>query len=330
MNADVLAEWLKQRLRDSQDDWSRLFAAMYRHFLTLPVDQVIDRDALKTAVEAQLSPERMEDFIRAAFTVGVRPAVEEGRADDAPVGRWMPDDAQQQLVAFAGQKELIDPRWIEELFAQEAAEELVADTLYQSLKDFSTLVPRILQKVLPSGLGRLAGFAASAGGKVFDEVERVLDGEIRRFVEKGTRKALDRAASFASQNLDSPTAAQARQNLVRSALDKTGRFHVDRLTDARIDALQAMAQATGVYMVQRDEWAEVIDRVVDRAWTQTENKTVAEVLEAVGVQQEPPLDAWAAATWPLLRAALDAPEVDRWVDELAQQFFESTATSAES
>ncbi|MEM7676971.1 MAG: hypothetical protein AAF449_13285, partial [Myxococcota bacterium] len=224
---------------------------------------------------------------------------------------------------FVGQKDLIDPKWIEELFAQEAAEELVADTLYQSLKDFSTLVPRILQKVLPSGLGRLAGFAASAGGKVFDEVERVLDGEIRRFVEKGTRKALDRAAGFAAENLDSPTATQARKNLVRSALGKTGQFHVARLSDARIDELQAIAEATVVHIVQQDELTEVIDRVVERVWSQMSKKTVAEVLEVAGVRTEPPLDAWAAATWPVLRSALDAPEVDRWIEDLAAQFIAS-------
>ncbi|MEM7676755.1 MAG: hypothetical protein AAF449_12200, partial [Myxococcota bacterium] len=75
MESAILAEWLKQRLRDSQEDWSRLFAAMYRHVLTLPVEQLIDRDALKAVVDAQLSPARAEDFVRSVFAAGVRPAV---------------------------------------------------------------------------------------------------------------------------------------------------------------------------------------------------------------------------------------------------------------
>ena len=37
--------------------------------------------------------------------------------------------------------------------AMEAMEELVADTLYRTLRDFSTLVPRIVQSVMPSPLG---------------------------------------------------------------------------------------------------------------------------------------------------------------------------------
>lgn len=317
MDAPRLAAWLKDRLRNAEDDWQRLLAAMYRHLLDQPFETVVDRTRLRALIDAHLGAARAETVARLAFQAGVRPAVEAGRTDAEPVGRWMPDEAQTRLADLVAQPGIVGEAWVEQLFAQDAAEELLAETLYQSLKDFSTLVPRILQKVLPSGLGRIAGFAASAGGKVFDEVERLLDGEIRRFLEKGTRKALDRAAGFAAQNLDSPTGLQARRNMVRFVLSKSGQFHLERLTDARIDELEAIATATLAHIATRDETPTVVDRVLDRIWKAHQGRTIREVLESVGVRDEPPLDAWASATWPVMQRALRAPELERWIDGLA-------------
>ena len=321
MSAPELAAWLKGRLSGAQDDWRTLLAAMVRHAAAQPVERVVDKSQIRALADAHLQSRRVEDLVRIAFAAGVRPAVREGRGDGEPIGRWMPEDAQTRLAALAAQEGLIDPRWVEELFKQDAAEELLAETLYQSLKDFSTLVPRVLQKVLPSGLGRLAGMAATAGGKVFDEVERVLDGEIRRFLEKGTRKALDRAAAFANQNLDGPTALEGRRNMVRFALEQSGQFHVDRLSDARIDELEAIALATATHIAQRDELKTRLDDAVDRIWQAYHAQTIGEVLSQWGGTADPPVDEWAAATWPVVRTALETPEVQAWIDRLADEFF---------
>ena len=322
MDAPGLAEWLKNRLRNAEDDWRGLLTGMYEHLLTAPFERVADRAALRALVEETMEVERIRVLVKAVFEAGVRPAIVEGRADGEPIGRWMPEDAQRRLEALVADNKLINEAWIEQLFAQEAAEELAAETLYQSLKDFSTLVPRVLQKVLPSGLGRLAGFAANAGGKVFDEVERVLDGEIKRFLEKGTRRALDRAARFTSQNMDSPTAVKGRRNLVRFVLSQSGQFHVEPLTDERLDAIESIVLATAAHAVARDEARTVVDRVVEKIWSAHSGRTVGEVLSSVGgLVDDPPLDAWARATWPILREALDAPAVDAWLDQMAAEFF---------
>ncbi len=322
MDAPTLAAWLKARLSSAEDDWARLLGAMYRQLLATPADQVVDRQKVRAVIEQHLVAQRVEDLVRVGFRVGVRPTVAAGRDDERPVGRWMPEEAQRRLAALAGQPHLVGEVWIEELFKQDAAEELLSETLYQSLKDFSTLVPRILQKVLPSGLGRLAGFAANAGSKMFDEVERVLDGEIRRFLEKGAGKALDRAARFAAQNVDSPTMVEGRRNMVRFALSKSGAFHVERMTDDRIDELEAIAELTAAHIATHEETAAVIDRLADRVWAAVDDRTVGEALDAAGITSEPPFEAWAAATWPALRTALQTPEVEAWIDDLAREFFE--------
>ncbi len=323
MDAPALAAYLKTRLRDAEGDWQRLVEAMYRHLVDQPFEQIVDRQRVRTLAGSYLNARRMEDLVRVAVTAAVRPAVEEARVDAEPIGRWVPEEAQKALEDFAAEEGLVDGAWVEQLFAQEAAEELLAETLYQALKDFSTLVPRVLQNILPSGLGRLAGFAATAGGKMFDEVERVLDGEIRRFLEKGTRKALDQAAAFAAQNLDSPTAREGRRNMVRFALQKTGQFHVERLTDDRIARLEAIARTTLVHIAERDETSAVVDRLVEQVYSVHQGRTLKEVLAVVGVESDPAFDDWARATWPVLSAAVETPEVQAWIDDLAAGFFAS-------
>ncbi len=321
MDAPQLAEWLKNRLASAEGDWRRLVGAMYAHLMKQPFDAVVDEGQVRALVRAHVDAARLEALIRIAFEAGVRPAVAGGRADAEAVGRWMPEGAQTRLAALVGQPGLVRDVWVQELFKQEAAEELLAETLYQSLKDFSTLVPRILEKVLPSGLGRLAGFAANAGGKVFDEVERVLDGEIKRFLEKGTRRALDRAARFAAQNMDGPTAIEGRKNMVRFVLSKSGQFHVEPLTDERVAEIEAIATETARHIAGLEETQTVIDRTIAEVRAATQGKTVGEVLQTIGAPDDPPLDAWATATWPIVRHALEAPEVQAWIDTLAEGFF---------
>ena len=294
MDAPRISAWLKARINRAEPDWQRLLGAMYRHLLDQPFDQLVDKVNLRAVIDRHLEAERATALARLVFRGAVRPLVDEGRRDNEPIGRWLPPDAHQKLEALAAEPGLIGRAWVEELFSQSAAEELLAEVLYQSLKDFSTLVPRVMQKVLPSGLGRIAGFAASAGGKVFDEVERLLDGEIRRFLEKGTRKGLDRAAAFAAQNLDGPTALEGRRNMVRFVLAKSGQFHLEPLTDPRIDTLESVAEAAATHFGTREETGAVVDRFLDRIWSTHQGRTVREVLASVGVEEEPPYDDWLA------------------------------------
>ena len=317
MNAPELATWLKQRLGTAESDWHQLVGAMYRHLLDQPFDKVVDRGHLRALVDTHLDEKVAEMAVRLVFQAGVRTAVAEGHADQEPVGRWMPEAAQTRLMDYVATPGFIAEAWVQQLFAQDAAEELFAETLHQSLRDFSTLVPRILQKVLPSGLGKLAGFAASAGGKVFDEVERLLDGEIRRFLEKGTRRALDRAAGFAIQNMDSPSALEGRRNMVRFVLSKSGQFHLDGLTDARVDELESIAIMTAHHIATNDETKKVVDRLFDQMWQAQQGRTIREVLASVGITEEPPFDDWARVTWPVLRTAIEAPAVQQWLDGIA-------------
>ena len=156
---------------------------------------------------------------------------------------------------------------------------------------------------------------------MFDEVERLLDGEIRRFLEKGTRKALERAAGFTAQTLDAPTGIEGRQNMVRFALRKPGQFHVEPMTDARVEELQAIASLTAAHIAQLDETRAVVDHALDRALAGMQGRTFGELLKSAGVTSAPPFEEWAQATWPIVRTAFEAPEVQRWIDQVAEEFY---------
>jgi hypothetical protein len=62
--------------------------------------------------------------------------------------------------------------------------------------------------------------------------------------------------------------------------------------------------------------------VMDMIMAAHGKQSVAEALETYGAKIEPDFDALTDALWPIVSVALDAPEVDAFVDDLVGGFYD--------
>lgn len=329
MDAQTLAAWLHTRLTQpsTQPEYRALLEGVVAHVLDKPLNEMLPESAAMAAFESHLNPERLTDGARFFVREVVGRAISEAHTDQAPVERWLSADAKARLLDFAARPGWADEVWVEQLFQQKAMEALVSDTLYRALKDFSTIVPRIVQGVLPSGLGRLAKFGGKAtggvGGRVFDEVERKLEAEIKRFLDKGTRKALESAASFAIERMDSPESAQAQRMLATFALAQSPAFHVRPFDEPTLEALEAVAVDAAASIGAHEELQPLVQRVVRDFYKDWGPLPLKEALQGAGVDPQGfEVGAWADASWPALVAAMATPPVRTFLLDVSNQILE--------
>lgn len=331
MDRRALADWLKTRLTSeaAETEYRELLGATIEQALARPLEAWLPEATFRAALDAHLTPAHLEQGARFVVRELLTRLVAEARADEAPVGRWLTEAAKADLLTLVAQPGWIDRAWVERAFQEQATEAVVADTLYRALKDFSTLVPRIVQGALPNVAGRLAKLGGIAtggvGGRVMDEVEQRLEAEIKRFLEKGTRRALEGAATFAADRIESEEAIASRRGITEFALAQTGAFHAAPLSDARLAEIEGLAVTVAVGAAAREERAALLDRVVGRFYAERGAQPLSEALAAAGVEGPLPHAAWAQATWPAVRQLFEVPAVDAFVERLAGEILDQVA-----
>jgi hypothetical protein len=321
----ALKTWLVQRLtsEEAEKEWAGLLESGFEAMLDAPFERIVPREASMRAVRQLVATPRLVDLVRPGARLVLPLILAWTREDDLPVGRWVPRPAQDRIAKLAARPGWIQDDWIDALYQTRAAEELLADTLYTSLRDFSTIVPRIVQSVMPSPLGKLAklGGRATGGvtGRVIDEVDRRLEVEIKKFLEKGTRRALDGAAKFTREHIDDPSAADAREQLARFAMERSAIFHTRPLTPAVVKELDEIAEAIAVHVAASEEVEKILEVTTERVFERFEGDSLRAALEQSGIAERPPYAEWAAASWPAATFVLGAPGIDTWLTALCEQ-----------
>lgn len=332
MDAPALKSWLVDRLTRGEQDWRTLLEAGFEQLLDSPFDVVVPREAGTKAVLEFIHTKRFEELVRPGVKLVLPLFLARTHKDGQPLRRWVPPATEQKIVALAERDGWIDPRWVEAIYELDVAEELVADTLYNTLRDFSTIVPRIVQSVMPSPLGKLAklGGKATGGvtGRVLDEVERRLEAEIKKFLEKGTRRALDRAARFTIEHVDDRAAKDARRDLTRFVLERSPEFHTRVMTDDVVAELDPIVEEIAAHVAALPETKTVIEETVERIYERFSGQTVREVFASIGIEQTPPYDLWVEASWPVVQRVLDAPGIDAWLLTLCEEIVAEVAPAS--
>ncbi len=320
VNAEALAAFLKARLSSdrTRDDWRRVLEGAWEHLLSVPLETFLGSE-VDAVVEAHLTRERIVDAVRPGIRLWLESTLVEARKDDRPIGRWVPAEAKAKMLELASRKGFVDPRWVEHIFQQKAMEDVITDTLYQSLRDFSTIIPRLVASLTPSILGRIASIGTSVGSKIVDEIERRLEPEIRKFLDKGGRKALDGAARFTIDHLDDPVSIEARKNTVLFALAQSPAFHVAHLDDEMVTAIDEIAEAIALSVADDPETRAIAKSVLDRLRQTHGPAPVRAWLEVIGLRAAPPFEAWAAVSWPYLKTILASPACEAFLDQLAEE-----------
>jgi hypothetical protein len=318
---EARADWLKQRLTGEQaeEDWARVVAAALEERYDRPWPELLPRATARALIEAHRTPERGRALGR-GIAAALRSAVETRRGDEAPVGRFVDETVEEILVRLVRRPGLVPEPWVRHVFSQRGAEELVADTLYRSLRDFSTIIPRTLANILPGILGRFAKLGSSIVDRVVHEIEGRLEPEIRRYVEAGSRRALERAADFAVRHLDTEVNLEGRVSLLRFWLASSGRELVAPVSDDVLSDLDALGEELGRVWATSPAVTEEIEATLDRVYEDAADESARAAVERLaGEPVDLPFDAWARAAWPAVRAALQTSAIEAWLEQLAAE-----------
>lgn len=313
----------------AEEEWNRVFKAAGLELLERPLNTLLREEEAIALLEAHLDEERSVALVRPAIRFGLHHALKQARDDEQPLERYLSEAAKDAFLQLATRPDVIQEAWITELFSQDAMEELGADTLYKALKDFSTIIPRLIESMTPSALGKLARLGGRATGgvtsKVLDEVERRLEPEIKKWLERGTRRALDSAASFATEHRDDPAAMEARRNLLRFFWSQSAAFHARSFPSEVVADLERAVEHTARHVAGLPETRERLAKVIADTYQSDGNNSLKDWLEAVGVDQEPPWEAWSKAAWSVLQTAMSGPAIQGWLKGIADEIHDRLA-----
>ncbi len=331
VNQQEFTRWLVERLTGelAQQEWHRVFKAAGQELLGQPLNALVSEEEMLALLEAHLDEERLVALVRPAIRFGLHHALKQAQDDDQPLERYLSDAAKDSFMQLATRPGVIQEAWITELFSQDAMEELGADTLYKALKDFSTIIPRLIESMTPSALGKLARLGGRATGgvttKLLDEVERRLEPEIKKWLERGTRRALDSAASFATEHRDSPAAVEARRSLLRFFWSQSAAFHARSFTPEVVGDLELAVERTARHVGALPETKERFAKVIADTYKSDGNKKLEDWLETMGVDRAPPWEAWSKVAWSVLETAMAGPAIREWHKGIASEIHDRRA-----
>lgn len=327
----ALKRWLQDRLTEGErprEEWRALWEASWDHLLATPVDELLDPKTAKALADELLDPELVTELSRPIVATLSRAVIAELRQDEQPVERFVPSDAQEKLRATLARPGLVHPDWVRAMFRGEAVEAVLNDALYRALKDFSTLLPRLLVKISPMGrFGMLSGAGAFAE-KLIDELEKHIEPEIKAFLAESTGSVLERAAEFTISRLDEPASIEFRVNFVRFIMSKSPAFYLEAADETLVDEVGEIVALSARHVVGMPDLREDIHRWIDQAFGYCRDKTLGEVLEIDPTRVRPPIDALADASWPAFRMVVRSPQAQAWMDSLLDELLDEYERTA--
>ncbi len=319
-----LVDWLVDRLTNegAAEEWRAHLESSWTALVERPLRVLLPPDEVKALVSVYLTEDRLVEIVRAIAGAGLTASVAEMRKDDQPVGRWVPDVARQRIDATLARPGLVDESWVRTVVAEQAVEDVLSDALYRSLRDFSTIIPRLVLKALPTGRFAKLGGAASLGQKLADEIERIIEPEIKKFISTGSAKALERAADFAVERVDAPSSVELRRHVVAFILSKSPRFHAQSVDEAMLEDLEAVSDAIAREVAKDPETEARVFGFIDQLAEAHGDRPTSEVLSDLGVSTTPSFEELARATWPLISEAVATPDVRVWLGGLVDELLE--------
>jgi hypothetical protein len=305
-----------------KEEWRQLWEATWDHLLMTPVGDLVDASTAKAVADRLVDPELITELARPIVARVAPVVIAELREDQQPVDRLLPPEAQEKLQGALARPGLVHPDWVRAMFRGEAAEAVLNDALYRALKDFSTLLPRLLVKVSPVGRFGILGSAGAFAEKLIVELEKLIEPEIKSFLANSTERILERAAEFTIAKIDDPASIEFRATFVNFMLSKSPSFFLEAANDEMLGDMGAVVEITARHLAETPEMQAGIHGWIDRVMDYSGDKTLGEVLQIEGSGARPPIDALADATWPAFTNVLGSPQARAWMDRLLDELLD--------
>lgn len=318
---DALKAWLHERLTQdrARAQWQGLLSAGWSQLRATELSTLFPPDAVQGYIDAHLDPDVIAAILRPLSGAGLLYLTHELRAEDKPLDHFVPAEARAAIERIATRPNMVNQAWIEAFFREKAVEDVVSDTLYRALRDFSTIIPRLVTKVLPTTRFKAIGLAGNLTERLAGQIEKLIEPEIRNFIGSGSQRALERAAAFTIEHIDDPTSIAMRKNAVDMVLSKSPSFHLQQVDDDVLAEVTTIDELVARRLVATDEVRQGLVRWVGNAVDKYGSKTLGEVLDELGYDRTPPFDRLAELTWPTWCAFMQAPPVMAFVDGVVDE-----------
>ena len=323
---------VQARLVDARAEaaWRDNVLAGARVLLATRVADLVDADKLATVLDALLEPEVVEEALRPAATAAWVMTEARLRSDQRAVGSYLEAAQKAALDRLVSQPGMLPERLWREAFANEAAEGVMRDVLYDALIEFNTKVnPFFADWGLPGLLRKLSPFGLGGMSKVLDSVraefDKRLEPEIRKFLKGFSRQALQRSLDYTIDNADTPEFVAIRKQLVTWVLGQRVGELCPPPGDVRATAARDVTLDIGAHLARDQALAAERRDTLEELCALHGKQTLSEAMKSYGVDGEallPVAVAFAEATWPAVRAALSSEPLRAWVDDVVGGFYD--------
>ena len=312
----MLAGWIEARLTGQQgkDDWYSFVDEKTSILLKQPAEQFLARGGL------------FERTRHITFNIGAKYLfkawVSTAASHKFTANEWLTDRSKTILEKYILQPDLVDVDLLRTFFAQPAVHELYTDILYKALEDFSAQLPDLLRSAMPGSLGRWAGRlggVAGLGGVLFEELERALDQEMKKFIKVGTKNLIDSTVRAIETKIHEPSSQDALRNVMFAALDKPVSDYaipVSNMADEFVSLIDDQHKVLTSNAAPVESFAKAFD---DELRRQLQGVTVAELLSLEPSELGEQI---ADVSWPLAQQIWQDPFVSVWLKKLSAEIIE--------
>lgn len=315
---------------EAEAEWKKSLGHIVADLLAIKIGDLASAQHLADAADALFTPEAVERAVRPLARHIVNVVLHELRAEKGTVGARVPAATKKRIDQLLERPGLFPDRLVRALSEEDAVEEVMRDTLYDALKEFSERVnpftadwglPGLLKKLGPFGMGK--GFDAMRA-----DFEKRLDPEIRKFLQGMSRKSLRKMVEFTIAKADEPRFIAVRKRLVGWMLEQEI-ASLSRSADVEVVLLaQDIALDITAAELSRGGFRARRRAMIEAALVARKDRTVQQALDELGVRLELDFSSLATATWPMVRAALGAPAVRAWLEGVVGEFYDAEIAAA--
>ena len=295
-----------------------------------PVASVIEESAVLRLVEFASTDPFLTDTVRPILRASILIEVARLREEPARLETYVSKEAKALVERVLERPGLLPEKFVRQTLSHPAFEGIARDVLDDALHEFGDKVnpftaewglPSLLRKAGPLSIG-LGAFAKSIDA-IREEFDRRLEPERKRFLQGFARRSLAMVADFVVKRNDDPPFVALRKELFAWLLEQPVSELTAPVTQGLAESVQDAAHEIARHVGSLEATKRRRRATMDMILAAHGKQSVEAAMAAYGAKLEPDFDALTDALWPIVTTALDAKEVDAFVEDLVGGFYDS-------
>lgn len=322
---DEAKAWLRNRLvtETFANEWETLLRASLETFTKYPLEKFISQQDINRIFYEFFTPEVLSTLQQELLQPVFHHLAGRLKTEATALEDWTSQETIEHLVKLVEAPGVVQKQWVEQFFKQDAVSEVLVDSIYSALREFSTIIPRLVLRSLPSGRFKALGLAGNLTEKIASQLEKIIEPEIRAFLSSSSQSLITRACEFTVGQLDSPTSRTMRANLFRYGIKQELSFHVSGLDEGKLSLCEAALEQHFKTLAENSVVREAIEGELSEFYSLNKQRCLADVLPQLTEQLVSRSSLFAEISFPILVNVLEIPQVNQWLDSLVDEFLDA-------